>query len=107
MAIRTETCYVPVCDLCGQSTDEDLREIHASSPEDAELLVTESMDGYGGWTLTPDGRLVCDTVDDPAHEAVHEAAGKRPPRPGPDAMTVTHDAARACLAILGLADRPL
>jgi len=33
-------------------------------------------DPKDGWTVTPDGRLVCDTVNDEAHRTAHEEAGK-------------------------------
>ena len=50
-------------------------------------IVTEKWgDPTLGWTLTPEGQLVCDTVDDVAHKTVHEEAGKTISR---CAMTVT------------------
>ncbi|AGP55892.1 MULTISPECIES: hypothetical protein [Streptomyces violaceusniger group] len=87
MATRLVICYIAVCDLCGATTDYDGFTPHLDSPEDAVQYMTETF-GDDGWTLSPDGRLVCDTVTDPAHETVHEAAGKRTPKPGPDAMSV-------------------
>ncbi|MFI1849710.1 hypothetical protein [Streptomyces sp. NPDC020480] len=88
MATRLVTCYIAVCDLCGTTTDTDGFTPHHDSPEEAVRYMTETFCG-DGWTLTPDGRLVCDTVTDDAHETVHEKAGKRIPTPGPDAMCVT------------------
>lgn len=90
MSTHRIVCYVAACDLCGNTTDLDGYAAHFDTPTDA----TGNAHGWGdvtsGWTLAPDGRLVCDTVDDHAHESVHEAAGKRIPEPGPDAMCVTY-----------------
>ncbi|WP_405743188.1 hypothetical protein OG422_14385 [Streptomyces sp. NBC_01525] len=83
---RPVACYVPVCSLCGGSSDEEGFVHHFDSPAEALDYVTADADG--GWTLTPGGLLVCDTVHDTAHEDIHAAAGKRM---SPCAMTVTWD----------------
>jgi hypothetical protein len=50
---------------------------HGSTEQAVIDIVTEKWgDPSTGWTLTPDGQLVCDTVDDEAHMSVHEEAGK-------------------------------
>lgn len=89
MATRQVTCWVAICDLCGGTTNEAGGEPHLDTPDDAIGHATAWDDYTLGWTLAPDGRLVCDAVFDRAHEAVHEAAGKRIPEPGRDAMSVT------------------
>ncbi|WHX19326.1 hypothetical protein QFW82_20835 [Streptomyces malaysiensis subsp. malaysiensis] len=94
MATRLVTCYIAVCDLCGTTTDADGFTPHLDSAEEAVRYITETAFGDSGWTLSPDGLLVCDTVTDDAHEAVHEKAGKRIPAPGPDAMCVTFPTTR-------------
>jgi len=77
MATRQIVCHVAVCDLCKTSEDCDGFTPHAPTEEAIIRIVTETWgDPTCGWTLTPDGRLVCNTVDDRAHQAVHEAAGK-------------------------------
>ncbi|GAA4910264.1 hypothetical protein ACFPM3_11285 [Streptomyces coeruleoprunus] len=84
MATRLVTCYVAVCDLCGGTGDIDGVIPHFDTPE--EVVDCLTADDYAGWTLTPDGVLVCDGRTDAAHEDAHAAAGKRM---GPDAMTIT------------------
>jgi hypothetical protein len=87
VAVRRVTCYVAICDLCGNSTDFDGGTPHLDSPDEAIEYVTENAyDERSGWTLTPAGRLVCDGRTDTAHENAHAAAGKRM---GADAMTAT------------------
>jgi hypothetical protein len=77
MATRQIVCYIAVCDLCGTSESGDGHTLHGVSEQDIIDLVTEAGgDPTCGWTLTPDGRLVCDTVNDTAHRTVHEEAGK-------------------------------
>lgn len=77
MATRQVTCYVAVCDLCGTSRTGNDCTPHGRTAQDVIDIVTEKWgDPTCGWTLTPDGRLVCDTVDDQAHRTVHEEAGK-------------------------------
>jgi len=77
MAIRQEICFVAICDLCGTSETTADHTPHAPSEQAVIDIVTEKWGDPGsGWTHTPDGRLVCDTVDDEAHRSVHEAAGK-------------------------------
>lgn len=89
MAVTRALCWIAVCDLCGGTTHEEGSVPHLDTPSDAIGYATAWGDDTVGWTLTPDDRLVCDAVYDRAHEAVHEAAGKRIPTPGPDAMNVT------------------
>ncbi|MFI6960769.1 hypothetical protein [Streptomyces sp. NPDC050255] len=89
MTTRQVACWIAVCDLCGGTTDPEGFTAHFDTPADAIGHATAWNDRISGWTITPDGRLVCDTVTDRAHETVHEAAGKRIPEPGPDAMHVT------------------
>lgn len=77
MATRQIVCYVAVCDLCGTSTTGDGFTPHADTAQAVIDIVTEKWgDPKLGWTATPDGRLICDTVDDEAHRTVHEEAGK-------------------------------
>lgn len=77
MAVRQEVCFVAVCDLCGTSETGDGYTPHASTEQAVIDIVTEKWgDPTCGWTLTHDGRLVCDTVDDTAHQTAHEEAGK-------------------------------
>lgn len=75
--IRQEICYVAVCDLCETSETTADYTPHAPTEQAVIDIVTEKW-GHpnDGWTLTDDGRLVCDTADDKAHQAAHEAAGK-------------------------------
>lgn len=78
MGTRQTTCFVAVCDLCGTSQTADGYTVHGLTEQDVIDIVTEKGgDPTCGWTLAPDGRLVCDTEDDRAHEEVHEQAGKR------------------------------
>ncbi|MFE1771203.1 hypothetical protein [Streptomyces sp. NPDC059008] len=90
MATRLVACYVAACDLCGGTTDSDGFTPHFDTPQEAVEYVTASDDD--GWTLAPDGRLVCDAVRDAAHEDIHAGAGKRM---SPCAMTVTWGASAA------------
>jgi hypothetical protein len=77
MAVRQETCFVAVCDLCGTSETTADYTPHAPTAQAVVDIVTEKWGDPGsGWTVTVDGGLVCDTIDDPAHRHVHEAAGK-------------------------------
>lgn len=77
MAIRQVTCFVAVCDLCGTSDNSEGYTPHGPTVQAVIDIVTEKWgDPSLGWTATPEGRLVCDTVDDEAHQAVHEEAGK-------------------------------
>jgi hypothetical protein len=77
MAIRQEICFIAACDLCGTSETTADYTPHAPTEQAVIDIVTEKWgDPKSGWTVTPDGRLVCDTVDDQAHRSVHEAAGK-------------------------------
>lgn len=77
MATRQVTCFVAVCDLCGTSETAEGYAPHAATEQAVIDIVTEKWgDPNCGWTLTPDGRLVCDTEGDEAHRTVHEAAGK-------------------------------
>jgi hypothetical protein len=71
MATRQIACYIAVCDLCGQSLVVDDGELRLDTAEQAADWATST-----GWTKTPEGLLVCDTVDDQAHRTVHEEAGK-------------------------------
>ncbi|MFJ6464347.1 hypothetical protein ACIQM0_25515 [Streptomyces sp. NPDC091387] len=89
MAVTQTQCWIAVCDLCGNTTDADGCIQHFTTPDNAINNATVWGDETSGWTLAPDGRLVCDTVTDHAHESVHQAAGKHLPEPGPDAMCVT------------------
>jgi hypothetical protein len=77
MATRQTVCYIAVCDLCGTSETSDGYTPHGATEQAVIDIVTEKWgDPTRGWTYTPDGRLVCDTVDDQAHRTVHEEAGK-------------------------------
>lgn len=77
MATRQTTCYEAVCDLCGTSETGDGCTPHGATEQAVIDIVTEKWgDPVLGWTQTPDGRLVCDTVNDEAHRSVHEEAGK-------------------------------
>ncbi|MEU9699431.1 hypothetical protein [Streptomyces sp. NPDC047981] len=87
MAVRRVTCYVAVCDLCGNTTHDEGFTPHLDTPAEAiQYAIENAVDEHSGWTLTPDGVLVCDQVKDTAHEDAHAAAGKRM---GHDAMRVT------------------
>ncbi|MEV6331461.1 hypothetical protein [Streptomyces sp. NPDC051909] len=78
MATRRVSCYVAVCDLCGNSAHDEGFTPHYDSPGEAiECAVDSGFDERSGWTLTPTGVLVCDQVKDAAHEDAHAAAGKR------------------------------
>ncbi|MDX3336901.1 MULTISPECIES: hypothetical protein [Streptomyces] len=83
MAVRRCVCWVAVCDICGTTTDPDEYTPHFDTPDQAITNATHRGDPTTGWTLTPDGRLIC-TENDPAHHAVTEHL------PGPDAMTITY-----------------
>jgi hypothetical protein len=77
MAIRKVTCFVAECDLCGTSETGDGSTPHGPTEQAVIDIVTEKWgDPTCGWTLTVDGQLVCDTVDDTAHRTAHEEAGK-------------------------------
>jgi hypothetical protein len=77
MPIRQVTCFVAECDLCGTSETTADYTPHGPTEQAVIDIVTEKWgDPTCGWTLTVDGRLVCDTVDDEAHRTVHEEAGK-------------------------------
>lgn len=77
MATRQIVCYEAVCDLCGTSETGDGSTPHAPTEQAVIDIVTEKWGAPScGWTETPDGRLVCDTVGDEAHRNVHEEAGK-------------------------------
>ncbi|WP_405747781.1 hypothetical protein [Streptomyces canus] len=77
MATRPVACFEAICDLCGTSEAGDGSTPHGPTAQAVIDLVTEKWgDPTLGWTLTPDGRLVCDTVDDEAHRTAHEEAGK-------------------------------
>lgn len=90
MATRQIVCFIAVCDLCGGSEVGDGYTPHADTAQEVIDIVTEKRGGpMPGWAETPDGRLVCDTVDDRAHRTVHEEAGKTISE---CAMTVTFSA---------------
>ncbi|WP_411121274.1 hypothetical protein [Streptomyces sp. x-19] len=93
---RSVSCYVPVCSLCGGSTDVDGFTPHLDTPDEAIDYITLA-GGSDGWTLTDDGRLICDAVRDTAHEDAHAIAGKRM---GPDAMALTWDDAMSTAPLL-------
>jgi hypothetical protein len=77
MGTRQVHCYIAVCDLCGTSGTSGGYTPHGISEQDVIDIVTEKWgDPTCGWTLTVDGRLVCDTEDDEAHRTAHEEAGK-------------------------------
>lgn len=77
MTTRQITCYEAVCDLCRTSETTDGYAPHAATEQAVIDIVTEKWgDPSVGWTLTVDGRLVCDTVKDEAHQTAHEEAGK-------------------------------
>jgi hypothetical protein len=77
MATRQITCFEAVCDLCGTSETASGYTPHGPTEQAVIDIVTEKWgDLTTGWTLTPDGRLVCNTVDDQAHQTAHEEAGK-------------------------------
>lgn len=77
MATRQITCYEAVCDLCGTNETGDGSTPHAPTAQEVIDIVTEKHgDPSLGWTLTANGRLVCDTVNDEAHRTVHQEAGK-------------------------------
>lgn len=77
MAIRQELCFVAVCDVCGTTQTREEYTPHASTAQEVIDIVTEKWGApRDGWTRTADGRLVCDTVDDAAHRAAHEEAGR-------------------------------
>lgn len=86
MATRKIACYEAVCDLCGTSEYCDYVPHGATEQEVIDIVTEKWGDPTCGWTLTPEGRLVCDTVDDAAHRTAHEEAGKYI---SPCAMTVT------------------
>ncbi|SEB57326.1 hypothetical protein [Streptomyces sp. TLI_105] len=75
MATSALVCFIAVCDLCGYTSNDTEYGLHADSPEEAIRNVTEGFDERDGWTLTPDGRLVCNIRKDAAHEDIHAAAG--------------------------------
>lgn len=91
---RRITCFVAVCDLCGVTSDYEGFTPHFDNPQDTVEYVTASDDT--GWTLTPEGLLVCDAVSDTAHEDIHAAAGKRM---SPCAMSVTWDDSNTALPV--------
>jgi hypothetical protein len=77
VATRKITCFEAVCDLCGTSETTADYTPHAPTEQAVIDIVTEKWgDPKDGWTVTGDGRLVCDMVDDQAHRTVHEEAGK-------------------------------
>ena len=77
MATRQITCYEAVCDLCGTSEIGEGYAPHGATEQAVIDIVTEKWgDPTCGWTVTIEGRLVCDTVDDEAHCTAHEEAGK-------------------------------
>ncbi|MET8505463.1 hypothetical protein ABZV60_12490 [Streptomyces sp. NPDC004787] len=78
MTTRTVTCYIAVCDLCGNTSHYEGFTPHLDTAEEAiQYAVDSGFDERSGWTLTLDGVLVCDQVKDTAHEDAHAAAGKR------------------------------
>lgn len=77
MATRQITCYEAVCDLCGTSETGEGYTPHGATEQAVIDIVTEKWgDPTCGWTVTADGRLICDTRDDDAHREAHEEAGK-------------------------------
>jgi len=53
--IRRITCYSITCTVCRTSYEEDDREVHFESADDAISAVTQ----HAGWTLTEAGNPVC------------------------------------------------
>lgn len=87
MAFRSKTCVVAVCDLCGNSRDQDGGEPHFDTEAGAVDFVVSDPDlDTGGWYQRPNGRLVC-WRRDPVHDKAREEDGQF--APGPDAMNVT------------------
>ncbi|KRV47546.1 hypothetical protein AQ490_06520 [Wenjunlia vitaminophila] len=89
MAVRRVECWIAVCDLCGNTEYADSVIPHLDTPEEAVEYVLANGDVTFGWTRTPGGLLVCNSLE-PAHEWFHVQAGKRDGGPGRDAMCVTY-----------------
>jgi hypothetical protein len=78
MGAQQIVLYTATCDLCGRRADADEYGMYGSTPEEAVDFMTGNVaDDGGGWTIDPDGRLVCNLTEDTAHEDVHAEAGKR------------------------------
>lgn len=76
MTIKTITCHVIVCNVCGRQNDDDSAGYtqHFDDPEHAAEDVRDC-----GWDATENGaQAVCDTDDD-AHKAARLAL--LPPEP--------------------------
>ncbi|MGK4581379.1 hypothetical protein [Kitasatospora sp. HPMI-4] len=77
MPIKTVTCHVAECDVCGTaygSDSGDQRAVHATTCESAAELVHEDPE----WLITADGRVIC-LADDERHQAALDAL--MPPAP--------------------------
>ncbi|MEU4583681.1 hypothetical protein AB0F92_16570 [Kitasatospora aureofaciens] len=77
MPIKTVTCHVAVCDICGiayGSDRDDECAVHCTTHQAA----VEVVHADPAWLVTTDGRVIC-LLDDDAHQAALEAL--MPPAP--------------------------
>ncbi|MEU3658621.1 hypothetical protein AB0E77_02460 [Streptomyces sp. NPDC032940] len=82
MALTTITCIVAICDLCGRRNTDT---------EDGALAdLTIAYGDAPAWTLTADGRLICDRTDQSHHEQRIHVHGWHP-TDGATSLTFTPD----------------
>lgn len=77
MSIKTVTCYVAVCDVCGTEYGSDSADecvVHSTTHQAA----IEAVHADPAWLVTTDGRVICLLGDD-AHQASLDAL--MPPAP--------------------------
>ncbi|GHF27853.1 hypothetical protein GCM10018790_01530 [Kitasatospora xanthocidica] len=77
MPIKTVTCHVAVCDVCGTaygSDHDDECAVHATTHEAAVEVLHDDPE----WLVTTDGRVIC-LLADPDHQAALDAL--MPPAP--------------------------
>ncbi|MBP0453458.1 hypothetical protein J5Y04_28510 [Kitasatospora sp. RG8] len=91
MPIKAVTCHVAVCDVCGTeygSATDDECVVHSTTREAAVAVVYADPD----WLVTPDGRVICLDIDDPAHQsALEEMLPPPPPAICDDQITLPID----------------
>jgi hypothetical protein len=73
MPVRTHTCLMLVCDVCGERYQPDDYVVHF-----ADLTEARDLTRADGWTVTADRNVFCGT-EDVAHQAALEAL--MPPEP--------------------------
>ncbi|MFE9608397.1 hypothetical protein [Streptomyces sp. NPDC006012] len=86
MSFTTITCVIAVCDLCKRRSTDSEYGRHYESADDATADLTADYGTGTAWTLTGDGRLICDRRDQMHDDQRIPVRGWHP---GTNAMSIT------------------